>query len=225
MDTHFDPATGKVLWKFDTNPPDAKWDSEYRAGTRNYLPATAVFHGNRLYIGNGQEPELYEGPAWLYCIDPSKTGDISPFLADGPRKGKPNPNSGMIWKFGGVDPKTKKDVFSRTVSNVAVHNGFLIAASLQGVIYCLDAQTGRLFWQQDAKAGIRGSPLIVDGKVYVGTDDGDCWIFSLAKEKKLIGKIEMNGMIRCSPVFANGVLYVAADRLFAIEGKEKKPGK
>src|SRR5262249_38041929 len=87
----FDPSSGKLLWKFDTNPPDAKDDKESARGTRNGLLATAVFHENRLYIGNCHDPEYGGLPAWLYCIDPSKSGDISPHLGVGPDKGKLNP--------------------------------------------------------------------------------------------------------------------------------------
>jgi outer membrane protein assembly factor BamB len=215
----FDAASGKLIWKFDTNPPDTKWSAPFNS-TRNYLPATAVFHNNRIYIGNGQEPECRGGPAWLYSIDATKTGDISPLLPDGPGKGKPNPNSGMIWKHGGRDEKTKLLLFQRTLSNVAIHNGLLIAVDIAGNIHCLDERTGKRHWVHETSSMIQGSPLIVDNKVYVGDNHGDLWIFELSKEKKLVNRIEMDWWIRSSPVYANGVLYVAAGRtLYAIADK------
>jgi outer membrane protein assembly factor BamB len=51
----FDSATGQLIWEFNTNPPDATDDAF--SGNRNYLPATAVLYDNRIYIGNGREPE------------------------------------------------------------------------------------------------------------------------------------------------------------------------
>jgi outer membrane protein assembly factor BamB len=224
----FEGATGKLLWKFDTNPPDAEYDPHEgpEKRTRNYLPASAVFHENRLYIGNGQEPESYSGPACLYCIDPTRSGDISPHVPDGPGKGKPNPNSGMIWKYGGVDPKTEKHIFDRTVSNVAIHRGLVIAADMAGTVHCLDARSGKPYWVHETQVGFLGflgSPLIVDGKIYVGDCEGSVWILELAKEKKVLDRIEMDREVNCSPVFANGVLYVATNStLYAIAGKEKK---
>ena len=48
--------------------------------------------------------------------------------------------------------------------------------------------------------------------------------FDLAKEKKVVGPIENEGWSYCSPVFANGTLYVAtSDHLYAIAGTEKPP--
>jgi outer membrane protein assembly factor BamB len=218
----FDAATGKLIWKFDTNPPEAKWNSN-GGGTRNYLPATAVFHDNRIYLGNGQEPEIGAGSAWLYCIDATKTGDVSPHLPDGPGKGKPNANSGMIWKYGGTSKTTKRPIFRRTLSNVAIHDGLLMAVDISGNVHCLDERTGTEYWVHHTNSTIQGSPLIVDGKVYVGDDDGTVWIFHLAKEKKIINRIEMTRWIRASPVYANGVLYVAAGHtLYAIADSEKK---
>lgn len=221
----FDAATGKLIWQFNTNPPEAIDDGVW--GTRNYLPATAVFYENRLYIGNGREPEHPSGVAWLYCLDPAKSGDISPHLPTGPGKGKPNPNSGMIWKYGGFDQKTKKPVFHRTLSNVAIADGLLIAVDISGRIHCLDAQTGRPHWVHVTEGMIHGSPLIVDKKVYVGNDEGILFIFELAANKKIIDQIDMDvGWIRSSPIYANGVLFVAAgNTLYAIAGNEKKPTK
>lgn len=217
----FDAATGKLIWKFDTNPPDAKWDPNGR-GDRNYLPATAVFHDNRIFIGNGQEPEMRTGSAYLYCIDATKSGDISPCLADGQGKSKPNPASGEVWKYGsGGDRKTR--IFNRTLSNVAIHEGLLLATDINGTVHCLDERTGKKYWTHETDSSIRTSPLIVDGFVYVGDEDGIVWIFQLAKEKKIVNQIETGHRIRASPVFANGVLYIASGHtVYAIAGDKCK---
>ncbi|WP_020475992.1 outer membrane protein assembly factor BamB family protein [Zavarzinella formosa] len=227
----FDADTGKLIWKFDTNPHDAPADPGYgmRNRERNELPATAVFHDGLLYIGNGSVFDSpLNHPAWLHCIDPGKKGDISPEFTTGPDKGKPNPNSGMVWRYGGPDTSVKPskngyypDNFHSTVSNVAIDKGLLIAADGNGEVHCLDAKTGKRYWKHATRNyEICGSPLIVDGKVYVGTFE-NMWVFDLAKEKRVISQMEGDTM-RCSPVFANGVLYLAAGHyLYAIAGNEK----
>src|SRR5262249_17831257 len=119
----FDAETGKLVWKCDANPKDSKYELGGR-GTRSHFLATPVLHGARVYIGVGQHPEYYEGVGWLLCVDPTKKGDVSFELEASPGKGKPNPNSAVVWRHGG--PTTKEDrkktdrdyYFGRTVSTV-----------------------------------------------------------------------------------------------------------
>jgi outer membrane protein assembly factor BamB len=63
-----------------------------------------------------------------------------------------------------------------------------------------------------------GSPLIVDGKVYIGDEDGDICIFKLSKEMDLVAEINMGNSVYTTPIIANGTLYIAnRSHLFAIK--------
>lgn len=149
------------------------------------------------------------------CIDPTRRGDVSLELDDGPGKGKPNPNSAIVWHL---------DSFGRTMSQVAVHDGLVMAAGLEGHILCLDAVTGRQHWTHDTNGRVVSSPLIVDDKVYVGTDEGEMFVFALTKEKSLLLTHEFRGSLWSSPVFANGVLYLAVNgELLAIQQGTSSP--
>ena len=73
----FNALTGQRLWKFDLNPKDAVWPK-----TRNDAIAAPVFHGGRVYIATGHDPEQGEGVGHLYSIDPrGKSGDITELRA------------------------------------------------------------------------------------------------------------------------------------------------
>jgi outer membrane protein assembly factor BamB len=62
-----------------------------------------------------------------------------------------------------------------------------------------------------------GSPLIVDGKVYVGDEDGDISVFRLAPGKELLAEINMGNSVYSTPIVADGTLYIAnKSHLFAI---------
>ena len=59
-----------------------------------------------------------------------------------------------------------------------------------------------------------------DGKIYVGDEDGELCVFELAREKKLLFTSAFDGPVYSSPIFANGVLYVATgETLYAIQEK------
>ena len=95
-------------------------------------------------------------------------------------------------------------------------SGLLFAADFAGWLRCYDAATGKEFWTHDLKAHIWGSPLVADGKVYLGDEDGDFTVLAAAKEKKLISETNLGGPIYGAPVVANGTLFVqTSTHLFA----------
>jgi outer membrane protein assembly factor BamB len=221
----FEPETGKLIWKFDANPKDSTYALGGR-GTRSDFIATPVVVGNRLIIGTGQDPEHYEGVGHLWCIDINGRDDVSPELvADSkvsPPKTSSNPNSAVIWHYGG--PVAREDIndkqrnpyqrdyyFGRTMSTVAVHDGLVYASELAGYMHCLDFETGKPYWVHDLKASVWGSPYWVDNKVFIGTEDGDVWIFQPGKKRRVMNTIPMNWPIRSTPTVANGVLYLATE--------------
>ncbi len=191
----FEPETGKLIWKFDCNPKDAVWELGGR-GTRNNILATPVFYDNKVYIGVGQDPEHGEGIGHLWAIDATGEGDVT--------------ETGRVWHWGNED-------FHRTLSTVAIHDGVLYTADLSGFVYCLDAQTGKPYWTYDTMAAIWGSPMVADGKVYIGDEDGDIAVLKEGKTLELMYEVNMGSAVYTTPVAKNGVLYIVSrNKLFAI---------
>ncbi len=225
----FAPDTGKLLWKFDCNPKDARYELGGK-GTRSDFIATPVIYDNKVYIGVGQDPEHETGVGHLWCIDmvkaTEKEGDVSPELVTDntvfPPKTKKNENSALVWHFGGPAPKGagRNYYFGRTMSTCAIHDGLVYAAELDGYLHCLDAGTGKLYWQHNTRSVIWSSPYWADGKVYLGTDQGDVFVFAHGKQKRLLETNDMGRPVRATPVAANGTLYVMTEnKLYAIAGK------
>jgi len=197
----YEPKTGKPIWKFDLNPKDSKWILGGR-GTRNNIISTPVIYDNKVFLCVGQDPEHGEGPGHLFCIDATKTGDVT--------------ESGRVWHRGGDD-------FHRSMSTAAIADGLLYSADLSGFLYCLDVKTGHLYWKHDTFAAIWGSPTVIDGKVFLGTEDGEVLVFKHGKEKKLLATNDMGNSVYTTPVAANGVLYITnRNALFAIEDASAK---
>ncbi|HET7294021.1 MAG TPA: PQQ-binding-like beta-propeller repeat protein [Vicinamibacteria bacterium] len=191
-----EPRTGKLIWKFNANPPGSKYVLGGR-GTANEIIATAVLHEGKLYVGVGQDPEHGEGVGNLWCIDAGLEGDIS--------------EKGKVWHRGGTD-------FHRTISTVAIHDGVVYAADLSGFLYALDAKTGRHFWTHDMLAAVWGSPFVADGRVYIGDEDGDVAVLKAGRTLQVLGEYNMGASVYTTPVAKDGVLYVLArNRLFALQ--------
>ena len=66
-------------------------------------------------------------------------------------------------------------------------------------------------------------PLIVDGHVYIGDEDGDIAIFELSKDAKdPIEEINMGNSVYSTSIVANGTLFIAnKTHIFAIATTEE----
>lgn len=208
---------GKIIWKFDLNPKDSRWELGGR-GTRNNIISTPVFHENSVVLAVGQDPEHGEGIGHLYRIDATKEGDISPTIEDGEGGWKENPNSGQIWHHGGEDVdgsitgRKGELLFRRTISTVAIADGLVIAPDLSGFVHCLDFETGKRYWEYDMFAACWGSPMIVDGNILIGDEDGELTVLPLSKELPPESDLDVKAFdssIYSTPTIANGHLYLS----------------
>jgi outer membrane protein assembly factor BamB len=199
----FDPATGKPFWSFQGNPEGTVYKLG-GLGTRNEIIATPVVYGDRVYFSLGQDPEHGEGPSHLYAIDGTKDGDIT--------------KTGIVWHNTEVN---------RAMSTVAIHDGVLYHCDLSGVFRAIDPETGKVLWRHDMGAAVWSSPYYVDGKVFMGNEDGDLLVFAAGKEKKLLNTVNLHGSVYTTPVAANGALFVTTrEKLYAIqEGASCDPKK
>ena len=193
----FEALKGEKLWEFDLNPKDSVWPK-----TRNEVIATPVVVDNVVYLANGQDPEHGEGVAHAYAIDPTKRGDIT--------------ESGRIWHF---------DKIRRSISTAAVHDGIVYMADFSGFLHALDAKTGKPFWTHDMFAAMWGSPMYIDGKIYLGDEDGDVVVMQAGRELKVLSEMNMGSSVYSTPVPANGVLFISnRNLLYALaEGASSTP--
>jgi outer membrane protein assembly factor BamB len=66
-------------------------------------------------------------------------------------------------------------------------------------------------------SAIWGSPIVIDGKVYIGNEDGDVVILQAGREKKVINTVSMGSAVYATPVPANNTLFIMnRNQLFAI---------
>jgi outer membrane protein assembly factor BamB len=185
----YEALTGKKLWEFDANPKDSVWPK-----TRNEIISTPVIYEDRIYLANGQDPEHGEGVGHMYCIDATKRGDIT--------------RTGLVWQY---------DKIHRSISTPAIRDGLVYEADFSGYLHCLDAKTGQVYWTHDMFAAVWGSPLLVDGRLYLGDEDGDVVVMQAGKEKKVLAEMNMGSSVYSTPVPANGVLFITnRNQLFAL---------
>ena len=188
----------RKVWEFDFDPAAPKtnvhrYNSNHREGPSNFY-GMPVFHHNRVYVAGGGDIWWGKNEAWLKCLDATRTGDIS--------------TNGLVWSY----PLQK-----HVLSTPAIHNGLVFIADCGRAFHCVDAETGQPHWTHEIKGEAWASPLVADGKVYLGTRSGTFYVFAASKEKKVLSTIDLGQPISSTATAANGVLYVATmTRLYAV---------
>jgi outer membrane protein assembly factor BamB len=189
------------MWKVDCNPKEYRVDEKGETIKYPTYPgpseviASPVIYNGKVYTAIGQDPEHGEGVGALTCIDPAK--------GEG--------GEAIVWQF--------KDI-GRSLSSPSIVDGLVYIADYSGRIYCLDAETGEKYWDHDTLSHIWGSTLVVDGKVFIGNEDGELLILKAGKEKEEMGAVDFPDPIYSTPLVANGTLYVMTQsKLYAFQQK------
>ena len=214
------PVALKKVWSYDCNPPEYKvldgkpipylqGDKRKKFSTNkddgtyvgpSEIIGTPVFHNNRVYAALGEDPAHGRGRGMLHCIDATKTGDITA--------------TGRIWTYDGIE---------RAMGSPAIADGLLYAVDLAGRVHCLEADTGKPVWVHELKAETWATPLVADGKVYIGTKK-NLSILATGREPKLLATILLGAPSYGTPITANKTLFVTSQSyLWAVE-KGAKPG-
>ena len=204
----------KKVWQFDFDPAAPKGDIHQYLSNRREGPSNIygmpVFYHNRVYVAGGGDNFWGKNEAWLKCIDattltqsrPSGT-TLSP--SDGERDGV----RGLVWSY----PLQK-----HVMSTPAIYDGLVFIADCGRLFHCLDSETGKPYWTGEIKGEAWASPMVADGKVYLGTRDGSFYVFAASKEKKVLSSVEAGEPISATATAANGVLYVATMKhLYAVQ--------
>jgi outer membrane protein assembly factor BamB len=110
---------------------------------------------------------------------------------------------------------------------VAVGDGLVFAADHRGTMHCIDLATGKRQWIHDMMCMIWGSPLLVDGHVLIGTEDGKLLLFKASRtESKPVREYDVKdyAAIYATPVIANDHL-ILVDRANLTKVKLKPAAK
>jgi len=216
--TPVSPSKLKKIWQFDFDPSAPRGDihkylSNRREGPSN-IYGMPVFYRDRVYVAGGGDNFWGKNEAWLKCIDATTLARTTshPLPSDGRGAG----GEGLVWSY----PLQK-----HVMSTPAIYDGLVFIADCGRAFHCLDAETGKPYWTGEIKGEAWASPMVADGKVYLGTRDGSFYVFAASKEKKVLSSVEAGEPISATATAANGVLYVATMKhLYAVQEGAHRDG-
>ena len=96
---------------------------------------------------------------------------------------------------------------------------YLFVANDRGILWCLDAKTGKEIWGgQRIKAAIySASPVLADGKLYVTSEDGLVTVVKAGPTFEVLAENDMKEYTLSSPAISDGQIFIrTAGALYAI---------
>lgn len=219
-----DAKTGNQIWKHD-RISDAQKECEhsyaspviYRDSQREFL----ITHGADFVMGHSLEDghELWRcGNLNIGNYNPTLRFVASPVAAGG-RIVVPSAKGGPVLCLkpdieGDVTDKQDAYLWQRKrdtpdVPSPVVHEGLVYLCRENGVVICVDAETGEELYQKRAVSDrYRASPVIADGKLYVTARKGVVTVFELGKTGTQLAVNNLDEEVSASPAVANGRIYI-----------------
>ena len=154
---------------------------------------------------------------------------MSAELGEPGQPGEPNPNSGVIWHYGGLDTDASvtgergAEVFRRTISSVVVADGMVIVPDFSGRLHAVDWESGKRLWEVDLLSAIWASPVVIGKQVLLADEDGELTVFPLQREAPdPTSEILFGSSIYGAPAYVGGVLFVAdREKLYALRAEKE----
>jgi outer membrane protein assembly factor BamB len=229
-----DKATGKEVWKV-ARPSDAKYECKeaytspclWSDGKDAYLVVLGCDYTTAHRLSDGREiwrlgdlnSKAPYMEAFRIIASPVAGQDL---IVVPTARGKTvvgvNPKATGFIKAGGGGEQWRKAKGSPDVPSPLIHDGLVYLCRENGLLICLDAKTGKEFYQHALhRARYRASPVYADGKIILTSRDG---VFSLVKagpKFELLATNELPDQFAASPVISNGRIYLRGFRaLYAI---------
>jgi outer membrane protein assembly factor BamB len=224
-----DKATGKTVWRVQRatrarfESPDAyTTPALLRVGNATEIvitggdvvtghdPAT----GQELWRADGLNPQ--NDGSYRIVASPVVHGDLlfapsreRPLLALKPGGRGDVTKSHVLWSFNN-GPDVPTPVTDGT---------YLYSINDRGILYCLDARTGKTVYgpQRLRNATYSGSAVLADGKIYITDEDGVTTVFRTGPKFELLSENDLQDYTLSSPAVSDGQIFVrTASFIYAI---------
>jgi outer membrane protein assembly factor BamB len=233
-----DKKSGKTVWRVE-RPTDAIHESRDSYTTPTVLryedhaqivisggdcvtghdPAT----GKEIWRGNGLNPQ--KNPAYPFVA--------SPLVMDGiiyaPTRVRPL----KAFRGGGHGDITESHhlwAFENGpyVPTPVTDGTYFYSVNDRGIVWCLDAKTGKEVWGQQRirSATYSASPVLADGKIYITDEDGVTTVFRAGPKFEVLAENNLEDYTLSSPAISGGQIFVrTAHYLYCIGSNPGNSGK
>ena len=103
---------------------------------------------------------------------------------------------------------------------------YLYVVRDNGILFCLDAKTGKRVYgpQRLRSATYSGSPVLGDGKIYVTNEDGVTVVVKAGPVFELLAENDLDEYTLSSPAISDGQIFIRTDKaLYAVGKRSQQP--
>jgi outer membrane protein assembly factor BamB len=171
-------------------------------------------NGQELWRADGLNP--YNDGSYRIVASPVVHGDLlfapsreRPLLALKPGGRGDVTKSHVLWSFNN-GPDVPTPVTDGT---------YLYSINDRGILYCLDARTGKVVYgpQRLRNASYSGSAVLADGKIYITDEDGVTTVFRVGPKFELLSENDLQDYTLSSPAVSDGQIFLrTASFVYAI---------
>jgi outer membrane protein assembly factor BamB len=237
----FDKRTGQAVWI--STPQKRHYDTNYA------MPVTAEVNGMRLLVVGGTDGVIHAmmagtgEPVWQWDI--SKRAINNSVVMRGTTAyvthSEENIDTSEMGMVAAIDAAAKGEVGKEQIKWVT--RGFLggFASPVYddqrlyhmdngAVLGAFDLETGKRLWDRNLGTIQKGSPVLADGKLYVGTENGKFYILRPKADgvdvldEDWLGSQQSPEPIIASPAVADGRVYVVSMSATYAIGKRRPAG-
>ena len=218
----YDTATGNQVWR-TARSASVGWGSpiairvgdhdELIVSSQNTVNAYNPKTGDELWHCGGNLFEVIPTPVveagLIFCA----SGRAGPTLAIRPGGRGDITDTHIAWSTSRGSP---------FIPSPVAYDGYLYTVNdMSSIITCFDAATGTVMWQQRLgraiREGISASPVVVDNKVFVTSDEGVTFVLKAGPEFELLHTNDIGAQTLASPALVDGIWYIrTVDELIAI---------
>ena len=190
-------GTDGVYHALKLNTGDKMWSIEV---SKRAILNSPLFRDNVAYITHGEENMDTTEMGMVAAVDATKSGVLS---ADA-----------FKWRTRGFLP---------TYASPVMDNERLYTMDNSAIVGAFDLKTGARLWEKTLGTLQKGSPVLADGKLYVGTENGKFYILRPSAsgaevlDEDVLGNPQSPEAIVASPIVADGRVYVTSmEAIYAI---------
>ncbi|MGI9242745.1 MAG: PQQ-binding-like beta-propeller repeat protein [Verrucomicrobiales bacterium] len=216
-----DAKSGKQVWKLPRKTVDkAAYGTPAMIGGGRAVYASTAHGVTCLDIDTGKVLWEHNPKFSLRCVGkPTVAGNY--IFASGGNGGGRRESVGIS-----VDGDQTEEVFSLSkhvpyVPSGVSYNGLIFLLNDGGQVTCLNPEDGEELWYERVTGEAYASPLVIDGKLYCFSREGEMAVIDAGDEFKELAKHDFGEGIFATPAISDGTMYVRTfNRLISIGGKK-----